>query len=142
MTGPARACRRRYPRPTAPARAPAAGTDGQSVHTSAAQYLQTQRLADRQTGQTDRLTNRQKDRQEDKGRQTDRKTDKQTNSRLSLLTTDRETNRQTDKADRRQLAARVQRCKRTRTYLEGVTITTPRYRFANDESLCNFPHCE
>ena len=41
-----------------------AGTDGQSVvHTNAAQYPQTQGLADRQSGQTDRLTNKQKDRQ-------------------------------------------------------------------------------
>ena len=68
MTGSARACRRRYPRPTAPARAPAAGTDGQSVHTNAAQYPQTQRLTDR----TDRQTNKQTE------RPTDRQTDRQT----------------------------------------------------------------
>ena len=66
-----------------------AGTAGQSVHTNAAQYSQTQRLTDRQSGQTDRLTNRQTDRQKDR-RKTDRQTDdKPIDNRLSLTTRDR-----------------------------------------------------
>ena len=69
-----------------------AGTDGQSVHTDAAQYSQTQRLTDQQSGHTDRLTNRQTDRQTDRQkdrRKTDRETaDKPTDNRLSLTTRD------------------------------------------------------
>ena len=53
-----------------------AGTDGQSVHTNAAQYSQTQRMTDRQSGQTDRLTKRQTNRQID--RKTERQTTRQT----------------------------------------------------------------
>ena len=76
MTGPVRACRRPYPRPTTPARAPAADTDGQSVHTNAAQYPQTQRLTD----PTDREANKQTK------RLTDRQTDKQTNRPTNIVT--------------------------------------------------------
>jgi hypothetical protein len=73
-----------------------AGTDGQSVHTNAAQYSQTQRLTDRQSGQTDRLTNRQKDRQTE--RQTDRQTDTRQTDRQQTKPNDyRQIDKQTDR---------------------------------------------
>ena len=78
--------------------------DGQPVHTNAAQYPQTQRLTDRQTGQTDRPdrpterpTDRQTNRRQNDRQQTNsddyRQIDKQTDQQSGR------TNNQTDRAE-------------------------------------------
>ena len=77
ITGPTRACRRPYPWRTAPARAPTANL---CTLVNAAQYSQTQRLADQQSRQTDRLTNRQTNRQKDR-KTAERQTDRQPTNR-------------------------------------------------------------
>ena len=102
-----------------------AGTDGQSVHTNAAQYPQTQRLTDRQTGQTDRLTtDRKADRQTD--RQTYRRqTDRQQTEPDDYRQIDKQTDRQSGRTDRQADRAGGQTDRRRPTERKDMTDRTP-----------------